>query len=153
MPHPFGKCILASVEGVENLVIYFQNTVPQGIQTPFEIKGVTVQLSNSDITQIGTLTSSQSGIEHVKQKRSVETESAKQNRLANSRKYKKMKQAQETETEKQIRLENDRKYQKTKRAQETPIEKQTRLASANQYKRKRTMCSSGNKTNQQIEQI
>ena len=37
MPHPFGKCILASVEGVENPVIYFQNTVPQGIQTPFEI--------------------------------------------------------------------------------------------------------------------
>ncbi len=41
IPHLFGKCTLTSVS-IENLVIYFQNTVPPGNETPFELKGVTV---------------------------------------------------------------------------------------------------------------
>ena len=59
--------MLISVENINNLVIYFQNTVPQGNVTPFntapqgnvtsfEVKRVTVQLTNSDITQTGMLT-------------------------------------------------------------------------------------------------
>jgi hypothetical protein len=170
IPHPFGKCILTSVDSIENLVIYFQSTVPPGNETPFEIKGVTVQL-NSDITQISGLASSQSAKECVKQKRSEETESQKQIRLEIARKYKKAKQVTETETEKQTRLKNASEYQKAKRAsetenekqtrlgnvrnydkrkraQETEIEKQTRLASANQNKRKR-LCTSTQIINQQ----
>ena len=30
IPHPFGKCVQISVENINNLLIYFQNTVPQG---------------------------------------------------------------------------------------------------------------------------
>ena len=170
IPHPFGKCILTSVDSIENLVIYFQSIVPLGNETPFELKGVTVQL-NSDITQISGLASSQSAKECVKQKRSEETESQKQIRLEIARKYKKAKQVTETETEKQTRLKNASEYQKAKRAsetenekqtrlgnvrnydkrkraQETEIEKQTRLASANQNKRKR-LCTSTQIINQQ----
>ena len=40
IPHPFGKCVLISVEYINNLVIYFQNTVARGNVTPFEVKGV-----------------------------------------------------------------------------------------------------------------
>ena len=56
IPHPFGKCAQISVENINNLLISFQNTVPQGNVTPFEVKEVTVQLTNSDITQTGMLT-------------------------------------------------------------------------------------------------
>jgi hypothetical protein len=41
IPHPLGKCTLASVDSIESLVIYFQSTVPPGNETPFEVKGVT----------------------------------------------------------------------------------------------------------------
>ena len=37
---PFSKCIVASVDSVESLVIYFQSTVPPGHETPVEVKGV-----------------------------------------------------------------------------------------------------------------
>ncbi|CAB4012613.1 Hypothetical predicted protein [Paramuricea clavata] len=134
IPHPFGKCILASVDSIESLVIYFQSTVPPGNETPFEVKGVTVQL-NCDITQISGLASSESEKEHVKQKCSELTESQKQSRLQNARKYKKAKQAAETETEKQTRLGNTREYQKAKRASETEDEKQTRLENASEYRK------------------
>ena len=39
IPHPFGKCVQISVENINNLLIYFQNTVPRGTVTPFEVKG------------------------------------------------------------------------------------------------------------------
>ncbi|CAB4030858.1 ATP-dependent DNA helicase PIF1, partial [Paramuricea clavata] len=136
IPHPFGKCILASVDSIESLVIYFQSTIPPGNETPFEVKGVTVQL-NSDITQISGLASSESAKEHVKQKYSELTESQKQTRLENARKYKKAKQAAETETEKQTRLENAREYQKAKRASETENEKQTRLRNVRNYEKRK----------------
>ena len=40
-----------SVENINNLLISFQNTVLEGMQHPLKSKGVTVQLTNSDITQ------------------------------------------------------------------------------------------------------
>ena len=39
IPHPFGECVKISVENINNLLIYFQNTVPRGNVTPFEVKG------------------------------------------------------------------------------------------------------------------
>ncbi|CAB3983680.1 ATP-dependent DNA helicase PIF1 [Paramuricea clavata] len=142
IPHPFGKCVLVSVEGVSNLVIYFQNTVPPGV-TPFEVKGVTIQLINSEMTQQGSPTShldeSINSNECVKQKRSVESENEKTTRLQNARKYKKAKQTGETESEKQTRLERSRLYQKKKRAGETEIEKQTRLENARKYRKRKQL--------------
>ena len=113
--------MLISVEGINNLVIYFQNTLPRGNVTPFEVKGVAVQL-NSDINQKGTLSSSgqsTSAKERAKNKRSRETESQKQTRLENDRKYQKTKQTIETQNEKQTRLQNARKYWETKRAEKS----------------------------------
>ena len=67
IPHPFGKCVLITVQGINILVIYFKNTKPRGNVTPFEVKGVTVHLTNSDINKKGTVTSSgQSAKEHAK---------------------------------------------------------------------------------------
>jgi hypothetical protein len=115
-------------------VIYFQSTVPLGNETPFEVKGVTVQL-NSDMTQISGLASSESTKVCVNQKCSEETESQKQSRLQNARKYRKAKQTGETETEKQTRLENAREYRIAKRASETQNEKQPRHENAWEYQK------------------
>jgi len=40
MPHSFGKCTLLSIEGLENLVSYFQMSCLETEVVPFEIKGV-----------------------------------------------------------------------------------------------------------------
>ncbi len=90
MPHPSGKCVLISVESINNLVIYFQNAVPPATERPFEVKGVTVQLTNSEIQSTTTN-------QVVKQKQSVETGSKKQTRSENSRNYQKRKLVEETE--------------------------------------------------------
>ena len=39
IPHPFGKYVQISVENINNLLIYLQNTVAWGNVTPFEVKG------------------------------------------------------------------------------------------------------------------
>ena len=148
IPHPFGKCILTSVDNIENLVIYFQNTIPPGNETPFELKGVTVQL-NSDITQINGLASSQSAKECVKQKHSEETESKKQSRPENARKYKKAKQV--AETEKQTRLQNVSDYKKAKQVVETQTEKQTRLKKATEYRKAKRAAQTENEKQSRLE--
>ena len=105
MPHPSGKCVLISVESINNLVIYFQNAVPPATERPFEVKGVTVQLTNSEIQSTTTN-------QVVKQKQSVETGSKKQTRSENSRNYQKRKLVEETE--KLARLANARQNKKKK---------------------------------------
>ena len=49
IPNPFGKCVLISVEGLDNLALYFQSSYrlmsSQNTAFPFEIKEV--KLSNS----------------------------------------------------------------------------------------------------------
>jgi hypothetical protein len=120
--YPFGKCVLVSAEGINNLMIYFQNSVPQGNVTPFEVKGVSVQLQNSEITHQNTSNLCQSTA--AKEKDSHETENEKQTRI-------------ESENDKQTRLENDKKYQREKLAKETENEKQTRLENARKYKKRK----------------
>ena len=150
IPHPFGKCILISVDSIENLVIYFQNTVPPGNETPFELKGVSVQL-NSDITQINGLASTQSAKECVKQKLSEETKSKEQSRLENARKYKKAKQAAESQTEKQTRLKKATEYRKAKRAAQTENEKQSRLENAREYRKAKQASQTENEKQSRLE--
>jgi hypothetical protein len=134
--YPFGKCVLVSAEGINNLMIYFQNTVPQGNVTPFEVKGVSVQLQNSEITHQNTSNLCQSTA--AKEKDSHETENEKQTRiLENDRNYRKRKRATESENDKQTRLENDKKYQREKLAKETENEKQTRLENGRKYKKRK----------------
>ena len=112
MVHPFGKCVLVSVEGINNLLIYFQNTLPQHDVTPFEVKGVSVQLQNSEITHSNTYNT-------AKEKHSQETQNEKQTRILESDKnYRKRKRAMESENDRKTRLENDKKYQRKKLAVE-----------------------------------
>ena len=47
IPDPFGKCVLIHVQALDNLSIFFQNTYPPNITTPFEVKGVTSSLLNT----------------------------------------------------------------------------------------------------------
>ena len=49
MPHSFGKCTLLTVEGIENLVSYFQILCLQTGVVPFEIKGVFVRDNEPDL--------------------------------------------------------------------------------------------------------
>ncbi|CAB4008426.1 ATP-dependent DNA helicase PIF1, partial [Paramuricea clavata] len=163
IPHPFGKCILASVDSIESLVIYFQSTVPPSNETPFEVKGEYRKAKRASETETGKQTRLENAWEYQKTKQALETEDEKQTRLKNAREYRKAKRASETAHEKQTRLENAseyrkakqasetenvRNYEKRKRGQETGIEKQTIVASANPNKRKR-LCASTQILNQQ----
>ena len=83
IPDPNGKCVLVSIDSIGNLVTYFQNTIPVRSVTPFEIKGVTVELmAFESVAQ--TDTSGQKGnTNRASYKRQQTTESAshKQARL------------------------------------------------------------------------
>ena len=137
IPHPFGKCVSISVEVIDNLIIYLQNTVPRGDDVPFEIKGVTVELANCEIGE-------ESGIEilsgkvaskrletarnYKKNKRAVETEAARESRLESDRKYHELNKAGETDLARKRRLKNNKNCCKFKKAVETETEKEIRKA-------------------------
>ncbi len=142
MPHPFGKSILVSVEGITNLAIYFQNIVPRSNVTLFEIKGVTVHITNSEITHSEQQTRLEKAREYEEAKRATETEPEKQTRLEKARENKRAKQATETEAKKQTRLEKAREYKRAKQATETEAEKQTRLENDRKYQAKKRACES-----------
>ncbi len=144
IPHPIGKSVLVSVEGIQNLAIYFKNTVPRGDAIPFEIKGVTVDLANYEIeneTDIAIMSDKGSSLnERLKQKRSMETGPEKQKRLKVTRNYKNYKRAVETEAEREVRLETDRKYHQLKKAGETELAREIRLEkNRNCHKLKKTV--------------
>ena len=48
IPDPFGKCVLIHIESLDNLSHLFQNTYPQNITLPFELKGEKSSLLNTD---------------------------------------------------------------------------------------------------------
>ena len=52
MPHSFGKCTLLTIEGIENLVSYFQISCSQVGVVPFEIKGVFVRDNQPNLQNI-----------------------------------------------------------------------------------------------------
>ena len=52
MPHSFGKCTLLTIEGIENLVSYFQISSLQIGVVPFEIKGVFVRNNEPDLHNV-----------------------------------------------------------------------------------------------------
>ena len=105
MVHPFGNCVLVSVEVINNLLIYFQNTLPQHHVTPFEVKGISVQLQNSEITHSNTYNT-------AKEKHSQEIQNEKTRILESDKNYRKRKRAMESENDRKTRLENDKKYQR-----------------------------------------
>jgi len=52
MPHSFGKCTLLSIEGLENLVSYFQMSCLEREVVPFEIKGVFISDCQPDLENV-----------------------------------------------------------------------------------------------------
>ena len=48
MPSSFGRCVFLSIEGLENLVLFFQKSSPQQRCIPFEIRGVAFSPGCSD---------------------------------------------------------------------------------------------------------
>ena len=52
MPHSFGTCTLLSIEGLENFVSYLQLSCLQTGVVPFEIKGVLISDSQSDVVHV-----------------------------------------------------------------------------------------------------
>jgi hypothetical protein len=135
-----------SVEGIDNLIIYLQNTVPRGDDVPFEIKGVTVELANCDIgkeTGIAILSGKvankrlETARNYKKNKRAVETEAAREIRLESDRKYHELKKAEETDLARKRRLENNKNCHKFRKAVETESERQLRLKKDREYRRKK----------------
>ncbi|CAB4003585.1 Hypothetical predicted protein [Paramuricea clavata] len=108
VPDPNGKCVLVSIDSIGNLVTYFQNTIPVRSVTPFEIKGVTVELMAFESAE-QTDTSGQKANTNrasYKRRQTTESESHKQAWLENARIYKKRKQP-----EKEVRnLQNQGDY-------------------------------------------
>ena len=45
MPHSSGTAVLLTVEGLNNLVTFFQKTTYHGRSMPFEIKGVSINVA------------------------------------------------------------------------------------------------------------
>ena len=45
MPDSFGKCTLVCIEGLENVVSFFQMSCPETGAVPFEMKGVRILIS------------------------------------------------------------------------------------------------------------
>ncbi len=135
MPSVLGYCVLISVEGLENLSLYFQCTVSSNqpnIAIPFELKGVkvnTINFSNdseSDLSRKGStnspmvpdsldesinyhITQTDNDFTLQKQQRpSKESLLAREKRLEKMKKYnnkKILKRQNESATEKEARLE------------------------------------------------
>ncbi|CAB4041007.1 ATP-dependent DNA helicase PIF1, partial [Paramuricea clavata] len=108
IPDPNGKCVLVSIDSIGNLVTYFQNTIPVRSVTPFEIKGVTVELMAFESAEQTDTSGQKANTNRASYKRRQTTESAshKQAWLENARIYKKRKQP-----EKEVRnLQNQGDY-------------------------------------------
>ncbi len=111
MPHPLGKCVLVSVESINMLVIYFQNTVPRGNSVPFEATGVTIQVQYSEIPQQNAFCFVQSTTPKEHKKCPDRPKSDEQvGNLEKDRIYRKRKRALENENEKQDRRKKQREY-------------------------------------------
>ena len=115
MPHSHGKSVLVTTEGIQNLVIYFQNVSPQTF-LPFEIKGVNVLLNETRKVQ------------HVNKKQDELNEQAER--------VSKIRENESIEC-REKRLSRKRQYDKKRRANETPESKAERLAKKQQYRRKK----------------
>ncbi len=115
MPHSHGKSVLVTTEGIQNLVIYFQNVSPQTF-LPFEIKGVNVLLNETRKVQ------------HVNKKQDELNEQAER--------VSKIRENESIEC-REKRLSRKWQYDKKRRANETPESKAERLAKKQQYRRKK----------------
>ena len=143
MPHPFGKCTLLSIEGLENLVSYLQMSCLETGVVPFEIKGVSI--SDCQLEQRNEqLTSNNENIlnQNRKRKPSDETADIKKRRLISQREYEKKRRANESEESRQKRLSQQRENKRKKRASESVESRQKRLAGQSKYQKDKNVIAS-----------
>ena len=120
MPHPFGKCTLLSIEGLENLVSYLQMSCLETGVVPFEIKGVSI--SDCQLEQKNeqlTLNNENNLKQNRKRKSSDETADIKKRGLISQHEYEKKRKANESEESRQKRLSQQRENKRKKRASES----------------------------------
>ncbi len=125
MPCASGHCVLTSVEGVQNLVHYFQLTsFNQNVYIPFELKGVKcnkrVDLINERLQVI------------VQDKSKSDLKGKKRIWKTNYRNT--LKQA-ESSQEKESRLAKECKYKRAQRQNESSKQSEERLAKMRAYMR------------------
>ena len=83
MSHPFGRCVLVSVNSLSHLVTYFQSTIHQIDSTPFEVKGFSVTQVQLVVSQLPSNTNTTSHKISAKEHMN-ETEIEKHLRLENT---------------------------------------------------------------------
>ena len=132
MPCASGCCVLTSVEGVQNLVHYFQLTsCNQNVYIPFELKGVKcnkrVDLINERL-QVIVQDKSKSDLKGKKcisttnyrnTLRHAESSPKKENRLAEECEYKRAQTKNESSQQREERLAKKRAYMRDKRQNES----------------------------------
>ena len=143
MPHPFGKCTLLSIEGLENLVSYLQMSSLETGVFPFEIKGASI--SDCQLEQRHEpLTSNNKNTlkQNRKRKPSDETADIKRRRLISQHEYEKKRRANESEESRQKRLSQQRENKRKKRASESLESRQKRLAGQSKYQKDKNVIES-----------
>ena len=155
IPHPFGKCILLTIESIPNLVTYFQNVSSQREENvEFEIVGVNISLNVSEAKrQTFDKETLQNETPEIREKRlqnktqelslrekrlqNETPEIIREKRLSRQREYKRKVRQNDTLEKRAKRLCKDKLRTRESRANETPENKRKRLASNTQYKKRR----------------
>ena len=136
MPHPFGKCTLLSIEGLENLVSYLQISCLETGVVPFEIKGVSISDCQLEQNNEQLTSNNENNLkQNRKRKSSDETADIKKRRVISQHEYEKKRRANESEESRQKRLLQQRENKRKKRASESVESRQKRLACQSKYQK------------------
>lgn len=135
MPHSHGKSVLVTIDGIQNLVIYFQNVSPRGF-LPFESKGVSVSLNETQKVQ-HVKKQDELNKQAEKVSKTQESTECREKRLSRKRQYDKKRQANETPECREKRLAMRRKNKIRRFEKDTPKCRAARLSKLKQYNRQR----------------
>ena len=154
MPDSFGKCTLVCIEGLENVVSFFQMSCPETGAVPFEMKGVRILISagKTDMRHVqqdpksdhiySSNENDAKSIDNRKQKCTTEISKIKENQLIARREYEKKRKANESPEAREKRLAGKRESNRKRRATENQETRKKRLASQQEYYKKK--CASEN---------
>jgi hypothetical protein len=148
MPFPSGYCVLTSVEGVQNLVHYFQLTsYNQNTHIPFELKGVKcnkrVDILNKGL-QLIVQDKSKSDLKEKKRNyqrdyrnmiSQSESSQQKESRLVKECEYKRAQRKNESSEQREERLEKKRAYVRAQRQNQSSEQREEQLAKKRAYMR------------------
>ena len=156
IPHPFGRCILLTIENIQNLVIFFQNVSSasddhedlefeiEGVGISFNaLEGMVVGASSADSNLNEVLSKSQCSVENVAKRQKFDQDivqdkkrETREKRLLRQREYKRKIRENETAEKREKRLSNNRLYKRRILEDETPEERDERMLKNNKYIKK-----------------